>query len=281
MNELQGIKELFTESVTKRGASISALDLHVELAAEPPPIVPPPALSACLDALLDDLISRGEMAATGGRSLLYAFPFQDESPGLRLILSDDLPGVPPDDFSLYPHLAGLAPPSKQLPQPIREMAALADRMGADSRNFDLHSGLRGTAIWVDFPLADEAIKGVAVPSRPRGWRRLAVYDDEDLLHNLAGDRDIERKVLEIFLKSTPTLLEELVGALGKRDKAESRRLNHSIKGSAANVGGRMLSEVARAAEWVAHDGDLDAAAAIQPRIAWEFERLAPLCRERL
>ena len=274
-----GFEGLLGELLETRRGRMEESGLSLDSAVEAAPVPPPSAMAAGLAVLLDDLILRAGRSARPCSAKLASCLVETDSIGLRLILRDDLPGLSPEDRGLFAYLSGLAVDEKELSPPEGSLTSLAGKLKPLVRNFDLHSGARGTTIWLDFVPVDPPPANGDVAGEPPGWHRHPLHVPADLLRRLAGNREIAAKVLSIFLATTPELIGQLRIELDRADGAEARRLYHSIKGSAANVGGLMLSAVAKAGERAAGDGDFGAASAILPRLVWEYERFADACAE--
>ena len=82
----------------------------------------------------------------------------------------------------------------------------------------------------------------------------------DCLLDVAGVSGVN-EIMNAFWKSTDALLAALRLAIEKSDQAETGRIAHALKGSAANVGACRLSGIAREAELAAKAGDFNAARA--------------------
>jgi HPt (histidine-containing phosphotransfer) domain-containing protein len=67
--------------------------------------------------------------------------------------------------------------------------------------------------------------------------------------------DIVDQLLDLFLQSTPPLLDELRAAVAGSDQEELRRTAHKLKGSCQNIGATFMATLCRALE----TGDGDAA----------------------
>lgn len=80
--------------------------------------------------------------------------------------------------------------------------------------------------------------------------------DRDYLARFTlGNAALEREVLELFASQLPLYVRQLKGALTSGDWREA---THTIKGSAAAVGARRLSNIARMAEQL----DIESAVAV-------------------
>jgi len=101
----------------------------------------------------------------------------------------------------------------------------------------------------------------------------AVWDESHLLRLLEGDRDLASEVITEFLEDTSHELASLEGALAAGDIGAVNLHAHTIKGSAANVGGKVLRSVAFDVEKAARAGDMHGAASFAASLEQEFERL--------
>jgi HPt (histidine-containing phosphotransfer) domain-containing protein len=99
------------------------------------------------------------------------------------------------------------------------------------------------------------------------------FDEQDLLERVMGNEELARRVASRFIEGAPRQLSALAEAVGRADAEATRCLAHGIKGSASNVGGIPLSEVASHIERLAAAGDLNAAAHILPELSAHFEKL--------
>ncbi len=264
--------------LAERRSYMSDLDLDIELSPTHVGISPPPTLQACLESLMDNLILRTCQANRACAATLDASLVENESPCLRLILSDDLPGLGPDEYDLYAFLSEPTQPPASFSPQARSLAALAVTMDHLVQYFDLYSAGTGSTLWVDIPHREAPALDCKVIGGSASWFHRPLYKGNDLLKRLSGDQEIADRVLAVFLATTPDLIDQLNHTLAAGDWDEARRLYHSIKGSAANVGGTMLCEVAWAGERSAQANDLETALAILPRLNWEFDRLNRHCR---
>lgn len=236
-----------------------------------------PAIPACLEVLVADVFRRRRLVGRGTRLDIRLAAHQDHTPRLRCALRDDIPGLSGDGSSLFPLLAGVSTVSETLSEPCHGLARLIAEGLPGGAAPDLFSGDMGTTLWVDFPLPEQAMGLADLETWVPGWRRRSVWDESDLQRRLAGDTVLAALVTKTFLADAPRLLSGIREQITEGEAAELRRLCHSLKGAAANVGGGMLSEVARGAEWEAKLGNRNAVSAILPRLHWEFDRLAARC----
>ena len=103
-----------------------------------------------------------------------------------------------------------------------------------------------------------------------------VFDEEDLLMRLSGNRNLAMRVVGRFLNDAPAQITTLADAVERKDCESGRRAAHAIKGAAANVGGTQLRETAYELEQLGAAGDLAAAAGLVSELAARFDTLRPV-----
>jgi len=86
-----------------------------------------------------------------------------------------------------------------------------------------------------------------------------VFDRKILLDRLNGDQELYRKIIKLFFEETPGKLILLKDAASIGNTDEVRRLAHSLKGAAANLGAAALQATAQTLEKSCLDGALDLA----------------------
>ena len=102
-----------------------------------------------------------------------------------------------------------------------------------------------------------------------------LVDGERVSSLLSLGPGLAEKVVEVFARTTPGVLDELQAAVEAGDGEAQRALAHKLRGSADTVGAQRLSELARQLEL--GEGDDGAAAELQPvyrRTLDELQRLA-------
>ncbi len=95
------------------------------------------------------------------------------------------------------------------------------------------------------PAAPEHVADTAVVALP-------AFDAKALLHRLAGDADLARRVGSLFLAELPGQLAALAPAA--QDPPTLQRLAHTLKGAAANLGAPALGAAATRLDRAARDG---------------------------
>ncbi len=93
-----------------------------------------------------------------------------------------------------------------------------------------------------------------------------------------GEADFVREIVEVFLSEAPARLDAARAAFERGDLATVERTAHSLKSSAATLGGLRLAGVCEALEWAARRGDTQASAPLVARLAGEMAALEPCLR---
>jgi CheY-like chemotaxis protein len=81
-----------------------------------------------------------------------------------------------------------------------------------------------------------------------------------------GKKGLVKRIVTLFVDDSARLLAELGAALEANDADAARRSTHTLKSTAANVGGLALAQAAGAAEQTLKGGELDEARSALPRL---------------
>jgi two-component system sensor histidine kinase/response regulator len=109
------------------------------------------------------------------------------------------------------------------------------------------------------------------PRLPQGPAE-TIFDRDDLLSRLMGNRSLAHRVVSRFLADMPQQLLALSEAISSADAANARMAAHSIKGAAANVGGAQLRKAAQTMEALGEAGKLAEVRELLPELADQWER---------
>lgn len=90
---------------------------------------------------------------------------------------------------------------------------------------------------------------------------------------VAGDEELLRELVAIFLEDAPKQLRELHAALERRDAGEVERISHGLKGVVANFGAVPARTVAGDLEEVARGQRLQDAGPLVVRLDVEITRI--------
>ncbi len=85
---------------------------------------------------------------------------------------------------------------------------------------------------------------------------MAIFDRDNLVDRLLGDMKLVKKMVLGFIKSMPSIIEELQSSCKEGDIETMRNVSHRIKGSASMVGAAKLSFSARKIEEYCQKKDL-------------------------
>jgi two-component system, sensor histidine kinase and response regulator len=89
---------------------------------------------------------------------------------------------------------------------------------------------------------------VAAPADPAEAASTALVDEARMRTFRDDYPDIVDQLVDLFLQSTPPLLDELHAALDGDDGKELRRAAHKLKGSCQNVGATFMATLCKALE---------------------------------
>lgn len=90
---------------------------------------------------------------------------------------------------------------------------------------------------------------------------------------VAGNEPLYRQLLETFYRENSGLLNQLEDALTRQDRSLARRLVHTVKGVAGNLGAKGLQRASAALEQQIKQGRLDAASEQNRAFATEMQRV--------
>ncbi len=127
----------------------------------------------------------------------------------------------------------------------------------------MHHGAGGTPI--------ELPKGGKAQSAPS--RASLVFKSDVFVQRMMGDKDSARMVAAGFLANLPKVLTVLKEQVSQENIESVWKHAHKIKGSAANVGGEALKDVAFAVEKAGKAGDLAGLACLIPELELQSTRL--------
>jgi PAS domain S-box-containing protein len=103
----------------------------------------------------------------------------------------------------------------------------------------------------------------------------SLFDPDDLLTRVMGNRALAVRVAGAFLKSMPQQLLALSAAIVNSDVEAFVLAAHSIKGAAANAGGGAMSELASKLESLGRAGSIGPASEVLPELEATFLSLKP------
>ncbi|MEW6366736.1 MAG: Hpt domain-containing protein [Acidobacteriota bacterium] len=104
-------------------------------------------------------------------------------------------------------------------------------------------------------------------------RDLRILDPTYLAEAVGGDQDATNRMVGIFLHELSLQIEKLRDAAAAGDVESMSRIAHAFKGSAGQLGGERLSDLARHVELAAKEGQVEVCRETIARFDAEFEAL--------
>jgi len=87
------------------------------------------------------------------------------------------------------------------------------------------------------------------------------------------------ELIDVFLKDSPGLINEMRSGLAAGDVESVRRAAHSLKSNSASFGANRLAAVSRELETMAKSGSLEGAESKLSEVEAEYVKLLPLLEE--
>jgi CheY-like chemotaxis protein len=100
-------------------------------------------------------------------------------------------------------------------------------------------------------------------------------DLEEVRERLGGDEELLREVVALFLEECPRLMSIIQQGVESRDAARIAHAAHTLRGAAANLGARALSQAAQRLEALGRLGDLSHVEEICSVLEQALERITP------
>jgi len=136
--------------------------------------------------------------------------------------------------------------------------------------------------WLPASPSTAAAEPRAKSSSPQtSLKALPALDLTTLLERMMGDRELIRAVTKNFKEETPGYIAALQDCRARADLPGVASQAHALKGSAANLNGDALSELARKIEIAAKAGDRAALASLVQELHTQFARLCAALNEAL
>jgi two-component system, sensor histidine kinase and response regulator len=112
-----------------------------------------------------------------------------------------------------------------------------------------------------------------IQKQESGSRAAPVFDRDEMLDFLSGDKDMAGKIIKIFLQDMPGQMQTMK-ELVEQDKLEQAEDQaHKIKGAAGNIGGMAMYETAYAMERAGRSGDFNQVQSLMSHLEQQFDEL--------
>jgi CheY-like chemotaxis protein len=125
-------------------------------------------------------------------------------------------------------------------------------------------------------IASLTAPAASTPETPAAPVEHDILDRQTLWERVAGDADLLREIIEIFLVDCPERLTELREALTHQDCAALERAAHRLKGALGNISANNAVAAARRVETAARAGDVHTASEALTKLEDALARLIPL-----
>jgi HPt (histidine-containing phosphotransfer) domain-containing protein len=109
----------------------------------------------------------------------------------------------------------------------------------------------------------------------------SIFDLDDALEKVGGDKEILEEILIVFSESYPDQLNELKNAIDSGDTPTVERAAHTLKGSVGVFSAKKALETAFRLETMGHEGNLEEATAACIKLEQEIEELEAALRATL
>jgi PAS domain S-box-containing protein len=121
----------------------------------------------------------------------------------------------------------------------------------------------------------------SAPDASGEWVNPAVFDKAGLFERIMNDRDLAGILAENFLEDIPPRIVSLNRCLTQGDLDQAIHHAHSIKGAAANMGGKTVQSVAYEIEKGAKTGDRNKTIDLIPQLEEQFDKLKQVIEREL
>jgi signal transduction histidine kinase/DNA-binding response OmpR family regulator/HPt (histidine-containing phosphotransfer) domain-containing protein len=116
------------------------------------------------------------------------------------------------------------------------------------------------------------------PADPPVAPVVAAFDKAAALSRLAGDEELLRELVSVFLEEVTKWIADVRGAVAARDPAKLQRAGHTLKGALDSCGVAAAVVEARALETLGREGKVDGAEEAMTRLEAEIARVLPALR---
>lgn len=101
----------------------------------------------------------------------------------------------------------------------------------------------------------------------------AIWDQQGFMARIMNNETIAAKLIDLFQTDTPNTIAELEQAVNANQVEQAGMLAHKLKGSAGNLGGIELADLALRIEKAGRNNQLDEMKALWPQVRPQYDRL--------
>jgi len=155
-----------------------------------------------------------------------------------------------------------------------------DYVSKPIRTSDLFAAIeRALKVRVDAPApaapSPQPVAAAATIVAPEQEGAAPVFDLDDALARIEGDRELLEEIVSIFIAECASNMDAIRQAHSAGDARLLERLAHTVKGASANLGAVAVSQAAFRIEKTAASGDLASCAELIEKMQQEIDRLLP------
>lgn len=111
--------------------------------------------------------------------------------------------------------------------------------------------------------------------------KIMAWNVDGMMERMLHDVSIAEVIINLFLQDIPSQIEKLSESIAEGNIKQIQYHAHSIKGSAANVGGEVMQTTASSIEEKAIEGNLDDIQRLQSSLETHFNELQNLLTDYL
>jgi len=129
---------------------------------------------------------------------------------------------------------------------------------------------------ITYSLEEEYMAESSVNNSPgdlSGESNLPVFDRSDLLSRMMDNEELVKVVMDAFMTEASSLIQDIEQADTENDPASLTMAAHSLKGAAANISAKQLSDLSAKIEILSRNNDLETAKQLVPHVRPSFEKL--------
>ena len=191
--------------------------------------------------VIETMLRRRGFAVDIARDGLEAVEQLDPERHVAVFMDCQMPNL--DGYEATARIRADEPPDRHVP-----IVAMTAHALAGDRERCLRAGMDD---YLSKPLRAQDLDPVLerwLAQKPSNGRGDGLVDDERVSSLVSLGPEVVEKIVDVFARTTPAVLDELRAAVETDDGEARRALAHKLRGSAETVGAKRLSELARQLE---------------------------------